>query len=289
MDGTVWGDLLFFVNFCMDFQCLFLTARLLHRPFSLSRAVIFSVVGAVYAVAALFFTVSGVLAFLFDCGVCYLMCVGTFVTKKHGLSRTFLPFLMYFGVSFAVGGVMSGMASLLSHLTVPLAAAPLDVSSGLFFLLAALGGLFTFLWARFCQQRAKSTHATLTVTVGERTYKMEALVDTANFLRDPVGGKPVVIVTKKVARRVFPPALYQLAAAGSTALADLPPQLARRVRLLPTGTALGSGLLLAFSPDAAFLNAGRGEVPVSLLLALSPAVGGFADCDALLPAALIVE
>ncbi len=289
MDGTVWGDLLFFVNFCMDFQCLFLTARLLHRPLSLPRALFFSALGAVYAVAALFFTVSGAFAFLFDCGVCFLMCAGTFVTKKHGFSRTLLPFLVYFGVSFAVGGVMSGMASLLSHLTVPLAAAPLDVSSGLFFLLAALGGLFTFVWARFCQRRAKGTRAVLAVTVENKTYKIEALVDTANFLRDPVGGKPVVILSKKAAHRVFPAALYRLAAVGSTALTDLPPPLARRVRLLPTGTAVGSGLLLAFSPDAAFLDVGRGEVPVSLLLALSPAGGGFADCDALLPAAVIVE
>ena len=60
MEQTVYVDLLFLVNFCMDFQCLFLAGKLLHRPFHVWRALIFASLGAVYAVAALFLSTSRV-------------------------------------------------------------------------------------------------------------------------------------------------------------------------------------------------------------------------------------
>ena len=82
MEQTVYGDVLFFVNFCMDFQCLFLTARLLHRPFRIWRAALASVLGALYACAALFLAVSGAVALLLDSGVCFGMRPINFVLKK---------------------------------------------------------------------------------------------------------------------------------------------------------------------------------------------------------------
>ena len=78
MEKTVWGDLLFLVNFCMDFQCLFLTAKLLHRRFFAWRAALASALGALYAVAALFFQTAGGVAFLLDCLTCLLMCLMVF-------------------------------------------------------------------------------------------------------------------------------------------------------------------------------------------------------------------
>ena len=146
MEQTVYGDILFFVNFCMDFQCLFLTAKLLHRPFSVLKGAIFSAFGAFYACAALFLSVSGAAAFFADCGVCFLMCWGTFGGKRGAFRQVFLPFGLYFGVSLAVGGIMSGMASLLSRFFVPSGAVEQTSCSWGFFLLAAcVISMFSFL------------------------------------------------------------------------------------------------------------------------------------------------
>ncbi len=290
MVKTVWGDLLFFVNFCMDFQCLFLTAKLLHRPFSPWRAALCSAAGAVYAVAALFLETSGAVAFFLDLGVCFLMCVGTFCCKKYSTVHVFLPFLVYFGVSFAVGGVMSGMASLLSHIELPLAAGDGEASTGLFLLLAAAGGLSTFLWGRLCHRRAGQVRARLRVGVGERAATLDAMVDTANLLSDPISGRPVVFLSKVALHRLFsPPFAAVLEQDDASAIASLPSEMARHVRLLSAETVAGKRLLLAVVPDWAYLDTGGREVPVEVLLAPTVLHMGFDECEALLPAELIRE
>lgn len=284
MEQTVWGDLLFFVNFCMDFQCLFLTARLLHRRFPVWRGALASAGGAVYAVAALFMATGRVTAFLLDFAVCVLMCLVTFGERGLRLSQFFIPFAVYFGVSAAVGGVMTGLSYWLNGLTLP----ETEPAGGpRFYVLAALGGLLTFLWGRLCQRRAKGKHATLRVVLDQKEATFACMADTGNLLTDPVSGRPVVIVSRRSAGALLPLPLLR-ALIDRDAVAALPPALARRVRLVPSVSATGSGLLVAVLPDSAGLDAGRGEKAVDLLLAATAFEPG-AGYDALLPAALITE
>lgn len=284
---TVWGDLLFFVNFCMDFQCLFLTAKLLHRPFSLWRAALFSALGAFYAVAALFIEAPGWMAFLTDLAVCFLMCTGTFLSKKCNTVSVFLPFLVYFGVSFAVGGAMSGMGALLARLDLPLAVSGQQVSGGAFFLLAAAGGICTFLWGRMSRRRAGQMRALLRVGIEDEALSLPAMVDTANLLADPVSGKPVVLVREGALDGLLSSALLGALRGGLAAVGSLEPAQARRVRLLHAQGAMGEGLLVAIAPDWALLDVGKGGIAVDLLLAPCKLHTGFDECQALLPVELI--
>lgn len=287
MIKTVWGDLLFFVNFCMDFQCLFLSAKLLRRPFSVWRGALASALGAVYAVAALFWQTNGLLALLADLGVGLLMCIGVFLGRDLKIRRILIPFGVYFVVSFAVGGAMSGMAALLSHVELPLGDSN-EVSSPLFFLLAAAGGALTFLWGRFCERRAKGSRAVLQLWLEGRESTLRCMVDTANLLRDPVSGKCVVIVSDARREVLLPQALSAVVEKGDPAgLSALPMTLARRIRLLPTATVTGEKLLLAVLPDRALVDGGNGPHPVELLIAFAPLVGNTDDCEALLPAELL--
>ena len=287
MEKTVWGDLLFLVNFCMDFQCLFLTAKLLHRRFFAWRAALASALGALYAVAALFFQTAGGVAFLLDCLTCFFMCLMVFFEKRLTTVRVFLPFLVYFGVSFATGGAMSAMASLLSHVRTPLATEAEEISSGLFFLLAVAGGASTFLWARFTARRAVTERGMLRVGLLGKKITLNAMVDTGNLLTDPVGGKPVVMVRQALLLQLAPAFRSLFEQASPVALATLPHELSRRVRLLHAQSAVGEKLLYAIVPDFAYLASGRGEEAVEVLLAPAALALGFDECEALLPAEMM--
>ncbi len=287
MEETVYGDLLFFINFCMDFQCLFLTAKLLHRPFPLFRAMFSAAFGALYACAALFIYTTGGIAFLSDLLVCFLMCAGVFLGRGQGITRLPIPFALYFGVSFAVGGVMSGMASLLSRLDLPALEAGGSTSTAAFLFLALLGGVSTFVWGRLCQRRAKGARVGLTVIFEGKELKVQGLVDTANLLSDPISGRPVVILESHVLH-TWLPALSCVLEQGTAQISSLPKHLAHRVRLVPADSVTGHTLLPALLPDAAFLDAGRGEQAVELLLAFAP-LRVPKDCQALLPALLLTE
>lgn len=289
MEQTVYGDILFFVNFCMDFQCLFLTAKLLRRPFSLWRSLPAAALGALYACVALFLSVSGIFAFAADCGVCFLMCALAFWPIRGSAPRLGLPFVIYFGVSAAVGGVMSGMATLLSHIEMPIGAGSAELSTGAFFLLALFSGALTFLWGRLCQRRAKGKRAELVLTFNGTTRVFHCMVDTANLLRDPVGGRPVALIDSTAASELLPRPLLEASALGCGAITSFPIELARRVRVIPANTATGQGTLLAVAPDEAFLDAGNGRTPVELLLAPVALTMEAKDCTVLLPAELIVQ
>ena len=289
MEQTVYGDLLFFVNFCMAFQCLFLTAKLLRRPFCVWRGVLFSAMGALYAVAALFISVTGGVAFFSDLLICFLMCVGVFWGTGAGILRILIPFGLYFGVSMAVGGVMSGMASLLSRLNIPPAQDGEGASSLSFFLLAALGGAATFLWGRLCQRRAAGSCVRLTLCFLGRALCVEGMVDTANLLCDPVGGRPVVILDRRTAEKWLPRELSAAVEAGPAGIASLSGELARRVRMIPAQTVTGGGLLLAVQPDSALLDSGGGARAVELLIAPVPLSSASVHCEALVPPALLTE
>ena len=289
MVQTVYGDILFFVNFCMDFQCLFLAAKLMRRPCFVKRTLIASALGAFYACAALFLQTAGVFAFLADCGVCLLMCFIAFWGAGVGVRRLSVSFLIYFGVSCAVGGVMSGMASLLTRAELPLGVGG-ELSAVSFFLLAVLGGALTLLWGRFCQRRAKGKRVDLTLALEGRRVAVRCMVDTANLLRDPVSGRPVALLDMRVAALLLPEALTDFFEAGDhVELTALPSELARRVRLIPTRTATGQALLPALAPDLALLDAGRGATAVELLIAPTHLAVDTDDYRALLPAELIVD
>jgi stage II sporulation protein GA (sporulation sigma-E factor processing peptidase) len=289
MEVTVWGDLLFFVNFCIDFQCLFITAKLLHRKFFPWRSVLFASFGALYAVAALFFATSGAVAFLLDLLVCFLMCVGSFFQAGEAKGRIFLPFLFYFGVSFLVGGAMSGMAALLSHLSLPFGGASGgEVSGGAFFLLALLGGAITLLWGGAARRRTHAAEVKVRVRIEECSAVMVGMVDTANLLVDPMGGRPVIILSARVANRLFcTPYAHIFANSDVESLSSLPPELARRTRLLPSASVAGERLLIGVLPDAVFLDTGRGEMAVDTIIACAPLSLASVACEALVPSSLV--
>ena len=58
MGGEVYADLLFLVNFSMDYLCAYLTAAMLRRRAEPWRLLISSTVGGIYAVLALFLRIA---------------------------------------------------------------------------------------------------------------------------------------------------------------------------------------------------------------------------------------
>jgi stage II sporulation protein GA (sporulation sigma-E factor processing peptidase) len=84
MTRVVYADLLFLVNFSMDFLCLFVSARLLRREVRMWRLLLSASAGGVYSVVLLFIPLVGFYAVLLDLGFCALMCVLAYGVKNGG-------------------------------------------------------------------------------------------------------------------------------------------------------------------------------------------------------------
>ncbi len=103
---TVYGDLLFIINFSMDFLCFYLSCLLLHRKMKVGRACLAAALGGVYSVASLFISASGVIAFAIDMVMLVLMCFIAYGIRKMGMKALVKAIFLYFFVSALLGGLM---------------------------------------------------------------------------------------------------------------------------------------------------------------------------------------
>lgn len=293
MGQTVYGDLLFLINFSMDYLCFYITAKLLHRNFPRLRALLASVGGGIYAVVILFSGFVPPLELVCDIGAGILMCVAVFTGKKTGFWKFMLCSLTYIGVSAALAGLMTAMFNLLNSLGLPLGS--LEQSGDgmpvwLFALLAAISGAATLAGGRFFRKKQSERTADIEISIGGKTIRLSAIFDSGNLVRDPMSGKPVVVADIDSISEALPDALIRAVRKNDASyLASLPPDSARRLRLVPSKTATGNGMLYAMTPDRLTVTLPGGKPQaVDALFAPVKLAGSASGFQALLPSELAV-
>lgn len=296
MEVEVYADLLFLINAGMDGLCLLLTGKLLHRRVKAWRVAVGAVLGGVYAVAALLLPDMGQApSLLWDLGMCITMCAVVFGEKRRGWFKGILTASgVYFALSMALGGVMTALYHLLNRAGIASLLAGLSEGGGdglgswLFLVLVLIGGGVS-LWGGRLLRRSRAVRAcTVTVELDGKTATLRGLVDSGNLLRDPMGGRVVICAEEKIMRKLLSPSLAAVMSGASPHEVRLSSADARRVRVIPAGTAAGEGLLYGFIPDRITLtaegdNQGR-EIDAAVAVTPIPTEG----VEALIPPELVI-
>ena len=242
MTQDVYVDLLFLINFSMDYLCLYVCAKILHRRIKISRILPASVLGGVYSVASLFIQASPPLALAIDVGVCMLLCAVVFAEQGRTASSTLLCTFLFVGISMMTGGCMTAIFNLLNRLKIPLDSIEEDgISTYLFAILAAISGLITLKSGKLISKRASVTECTVTLTVEGKRLALKALSDSGNLVKDPLTGKPVVLIDRDTLASVCDVAVFDRYAKGEQAGVKS----ALSLRLIPIATASGRSVLVA--------------------------------------------
>ena len=119
-------------------------------------------------------------------------------------------------------------------------------------------------------RRAQVCCATVELMHQGHIVTLTALVDTGNLLRDPLTGLPVIVVSRRAARKLTP--------------LPAPGQLLPGMRLISVRTAAGSTLMAVFRPQRIRVLQGEAWREVRAMVGLSP--DGYDGVQALLPACL---
>lgn len=242
METVIYADVLFLINFSMDFIALSAAASLGAIPKKALRLCLAAGLGAIYGVSA---TVSGLpaalqtaLAFL----VCLSMCFAAF-GGCGGILRFLRQCLIFFGCSALLGGIMTAVLSHSSTMqgkNLPV----LIVSSAVvvYFIISAV------------RERKSAAFARVSVTVNEATASFEALCDSGNLLREPFSKKPVILASRHALTKLFDKeTLDSIITCSPSVLlrGDLKP------RLIPQKTANSSSLICAVCPKKTVISAGK--------------------------------
>lgn len=254
----VYADLLFLINFSMDFLCLFLSVKLLHVKQRTGRMLLAAAMGGLYSVAALFLETGTWLALAIDIGVCVAMCAICAAGKGVRISRLLLLCGTYFGISALMGGGMTAIYHLLNRADLPLGEMQGDgISAWMFLALATLAALVAVFGSRLFSKKTAQRLCLVRVRLAGVSWEMSGLCDSGNLLCDPISGTPVIVADRKTWLDALPVSLRNTVESGGREL-DMGAH-ASRVRMIPMKTAQGSAMSIALLPDEVLLEEKSGK------------------------------
>lgn len=267
---VVYGDLLFLINFSMDFLCFYLSCLLLHRRLPTARACIASVLGGIYSVVSLFISAEQPIALLCDVGVLLGMCAIVYISRGITVRWLIKASFLYFFVSALLGGMMTALFSLFNRMEIFAFEEGMDESINvwIFALLAIAGSVFTLGGGKIF--RSSSTKRTAILKIRANRDKMvtiKTLIDSGNLACEPISGRGVVFASLESCRGVLDDEIYENILKGIN-LEDMPLSVASRIRLIPSITVGGSVFLPAIRFTDIELSLGKTKKELDLYVAL---------------------
>ncbi len=264
---VIYVDVLFVINFIMDFGVLWAAARTSRTRFVAWRLACAACFGAIYGILVLLPDLYFLSAILMKFLVSLAMLGVAFVPLAW---KQFGRVLLYFYlIAFLMGGAVLGFVYFLNNFTVqpvsssvPLPYLWLVVALGAAVLLGKWG--VAFLRKTFLQDMLK---VPVLIKLQGNEIRVDGLVDTGNQLVDPLSGAPVVIVEYDVLAPFLPPnTSHFFPAGGDVDLEKVTQCFAEAgytipIRVIPF-TTIGKrhGMLVGFKPDEIIILTGDQKV-----------------------------
>ncbi len=276
MELYLYADVLFLVNFTMDFLTLFIAASLTRRKVRTLRLSISSAIGALYGVASCFMGGTVLFRILINIAVSYLMCLIAF-------EKRILPAMaVFYSSGCLLGGIMTALYSFADGSGI--ASPTLDrggqsafgeIPLGWAAVVAVVSALAAIAGGRITKRRKSAFDVTVAVITDEGSFIFDGICDSGNLLTDPISAKPVIIAEKQTFLKTLKQDHKGFFESGGEIF---PEGLA--VRVIPSDTVGGHGVLYGYVPKRVSVNG----IPVSAVIAMGE--GFFDGRAALVPSSL---
>ncbi|MBQ9985198.1 MAG: sigma-E processing peptidase SpoIIGA [Oscillospiraceae bacterium] len=268
MTKTIYPDVLFLINFIINYLILFATAQISALPLRRRRLLSGAFIGAVYGVAVFIPQLEVLTSFFVKLGISSLMLLAAFGFKSH-----LKTLLLFFGISLIFAGAVfiASLAGLGRFI---------EIHNGIYYIHISALPLLSSTFAAYAlltlvfrrgAARAERKISKVSIFANGHSAELSALHDTGNSLRNPKDNTAVVIANYDCIRSLLSPSVQTLLDltpkdAYPTLLDRLSPQ--GQFRLLPYKTVgVPFSLMLAFTPEKITVN---GKVSESTLVAISP-------------------
>ncbi len=291
MGQTVYADVLFLINFSMDFLVFYICARLSGKRLFALRSGLAAAVGGIYGIISLFLPEEGLVPLICDILSMLVICAIAFY-RKIDRARDFLGRCVLFaGISAILGGIMTAIYTMLnrSGLAVLEGESGDDISIWLFALLAAAGGAAAFVGGRRMRRISVAKQAEIEISFESKITRLRGMTDTGNLLTDPLSGRAVTICELDAVKEIFPEELNSFWKIGDPLQSSIPAEYASRLRFIPANGAVGAkgALICAIVPEyAAVIFEGK-RTEVDVLIAPVPYKLSAGESRALLPPGII--
>jgi len=271
-EGVLYADVLFLINFSMDFLSLYAAGRLLSLRCSAGRMSAAAAIGAVWGVAAAAFSFDG-----WGGAVGAVLCSAVMTAAAFGIGEGWRGFLRAAFAVWGSGALIGGFMTLFSGLFGG------ALPGGGFADMAAAVPAVIFGFGRLARRQLSRGYAEVRIPCGENVYEGRALIDSGNLLTDPLSGVPVILMRAAEARE-----LVGDEADGRFCGRPASDGASRGgVRVVPARSAEGTRLLYGFFCTDVTVRRGRCISRRQAVICVDHAADSYGGCGVLLPAALL--
>lgn len=267
MATVLYADVLFLLNFSMDFLSLAASASLLSlrkRPVRISIA---SALGALYAVTFTVADIKGLISLISAVVSGAAMCIISF--GYSGLKDLIYETSLMAGCGALMGGVMTAFLS--SGVYIP---APTIIVSSV---------VLSFFVIRSAKMRKGCISVEVEITYRNKTSSFSALCDSGNLMRDPFGAAPVMLVSRDALGTLLRQSEISSLMAFDGNFPD-----GMIIRPVPDYSNGNKRICAAFRADKVKVKNGRRVLDADCFIAISTHPKGyFGGHDATVPSALI--
>ena len=254
---TVYIDLIFLENIFMNSIIIFGTGIILKKETKILRILAGSILGAVYAclyyITNLEIYSNIILKLLLSFAMVYI----SFNSKS--IKNFLKKLLIFYLTSFTFGGVTFALLYFISPGDILFQNGTLVGIYPLKMIL--IGGLIGFIIIFLSFKKIKNKIArrdmtcTIDIQIEGKKENIKAIIDTGNFLKEPITGKRVIIVEKESVKNIISENILNNLEEIINGSMQVEEKYLSKIKLIPF-SALGveNGLLLGIKPDSVNIN-----------------------------------
>ena len=280
---TVYIDVYFLINFCVDILALALAAYITKIECGIKRLIGSAALGAMYAVLGILLSDRKYLMPIISPVLFILMIL--IVTGKSSFSRKIKYSLAFFISEIIFGGLVYYGYCLLNSLFKSEEYGTAATENRRLFvwgmiLILSYGVVKILMY--FLGKTANERVVRLCVGYAGKEESFEALVDSGNLATDPTGKRPVVFITHALAEKILNEKIDS-----DEGIDSLSASFKKRMRLIPVERSGKTEILYGFVSDYVTAVSNKKYENISVCFAIDKKGDYYGGYSALLPAAAI--
>ena len=253
---TIYIDIIFLENIIMNFIILLSTGLVLREKISYTRMFLASTLGSIYVIVTYITNLKSLFGITMKVLLSIAMTYIAFNSKK--IKMHFKEILTFYLISFAFGGAAIATIYFVKPQNIL-------IKNGVYIgryatITILLGAILGFILVNivFKMIKKKITKSgmkcIMKIKLNEKEETIKSILDTGNFLKDPITRKPVAIIDKEIAKNLLPEKLikniYKILGGEFYTEDDEINKYISRMKVIPYSS-LGKehGLIIAFKPD----------------------------------------
>ncbi len=256
----VYADILFAINFSMDFISMFITLMLLNKKIDKKKIMLSSIIGGIYGVFSVLYEINIYASLIINIAVSFIMCVINFSGNR--LRKFLSMYIIFFGISAALAGFMSVFYSFLNKILKEYISDHSYVkvyNRARFFIISTLAMLVAIVFSRAFSKEKNIKSVVAEIGFNNGIHNVNLLCDSGNLLIDPLSGKKVILISK------------------TTRLGKIIEQIEDIYkRYIPYNTSTGKGILKGIVPE--YIKINNNEVSAVIAPVENKDFGGYEGC-----------